>query len=254
VHCIPRGIEGTAPLPAQPRYEGKVLHAGFHVQFAPKKASQKGAASAPAPAQTAADSTQGGAGPSTSAAAEDPFSKLIEQARGAQADTRKKHGTRKEDKLQVAFGGGKSEALASGKPARGGDAGPSTSKGGALETQTYGRAVSKAKVLDDDDDLPLAQPGKEQKHKKERLPFLDADTYYPTLLPFQDVTEVHDSEALSRLVRPLNLAECEVCSDPFLCNRVTRVLNNVPGCREAAAILSMLSKYPTKVCTRIRTT
>ena len=42
------------------------------------------------------------------------------------------------------------------------------------------------------------------------LPFLEADTYYPTLLPFQRVNELHDSEALSRPALPPDLAEQKV--------------------------------------------
>lgn len=42
------------------------------------------------------------------------------------------------------------------------------------------------------------------------LPFLEEDTYYPTLLPFQRVDELHDSEALSRPALPPDLAEQKV--------------------------------------------
>lgn len=52
---------------------------------------------------------------------------------------------------------------------------------------------------------------KHSSSEEEQLPFLQEDAYYPTLLPFQRVEELHDSEALSRHVIPTDLAELEVC-------------------------------------------
>jgi hypothetical protein len=78
------------------------------VQFAPKKAGQ---ASAVKSEPTAEEPAQAGPAQPRSVA-DDPFSRLIEQARDAQIDASKRTSTRKEQKLQVAFGGAKVEGAA----------------------------------------------------------------------------------------------------------------------------------------------
>jgi hypothetical protein len=68
----------------------------------------------------------------------------------------------------------------------------------------------RAAKLEDDNDFLVDWKDKGKDDKAEREPFLDGTTYYPTMLPFQEVDELHDSEALAKPALPANLAETEV--------------------------------------------
>jgi hypothetical protein len=109
---------------------------------------------------------------------------------------------------------GRSQTVA--KPS-GGGGGASVSQAGPSGKSRAPSIPGKAFVKGQHVESQLEALQVKEERKKVRLPSLDADTYYPTMLPFQDVGELLDSGALSRPVLPADLAEVDVCSSCHFC-------------------------------------